>query len=128
MPVLVRQMREHDEEEEDIFDSSVNLEGSHLQQGFEDGFRDGVVAGKDEGREAAAIEKDGNAFTARAQRNVHQYHEQLLAYMLLSPLDERIQDLVDSTCGKFRAIMSMLSIHFDYEGYPKPNLAEDASF
>jgi hypothetical protein len=77
---------------------------------------------------AAAIEKDGNAFTARAQRNVHQYHEQLLAYMLLSPLDERIQDLVDSTCGKFRAIMSMLSIHFDYEGYPKPNLAEDASF
>jgi len=37
MPVLVRQMREHDEEEEDIFDSSVNLEGSHLQQGFEDG-------------------------------------------------------------------------------------------
>jgi hypothetical protein len=51
MPVLVRQMREHDEEEEDIFDSSVNLEGSHLQQGFEDGFRDGVVVGKDEGRE-----------------------------------------------------------------------------
>ncbi len=51
MPVLVRQMREHDEEEEYIFDSSVNLEGSHLQQGFEDGFRDGVVAGKDEGRE-----------------------------------------------------------------------------
>jgi hypothetical protein len=77
---------------------------------------------------AAAIEKDGNAFTARAQRNVHQYHEQLLAYMLLSLLDERIQDLVDSTCGKFRAIMSMLSIHFDYEGYPKPNLAEDALF
>jgi hypothetical protein len=77
---------------------------------------------------AAAIEKDGNAFTARAQRNVHQYHEQLLAYVLLSPLDERIQDLVDSICGKFRAIMSMLSIHLDYEGYPKPNLAEDASF
>ncbi|CAM6026193.1 unnamed protein product [Sphagnum balticum] len=88
MPVLVRQMREHDEDEEDIFDSSVNLEGSHLQQGFEDGFRDGVVAGKDEGRE----------------------------------------DPVDTICGKFRATMCMLSIHLDYEGYPKPNLAEDASF
>jgi hypothetical protein len=24
--------------------------------------------------------------------------------------------------------MSMLSIHLDYEGYPKPNLADDASF
>jgi hypothetical protein len=51
MPVLMRQMREHDEDEEDMFDSSVNLEGSHLQQGFEVGFRHGVVGGKDEGRE-----------------------------------------------------------------------------
>ncbi|CAM6048486.1 unnamed protein product [Sphagnum compactum] len=96
MPVLVRQMREHDEKEEDIFDSSVNLEGSHLQQGFEDGFRDRVVAAKDEGREVG--------------------------------LKTGIQDLVDTICGKCRAIKSMLSIHLDYEGYPKPNLAEDASF
>jgi hypothetical protein len=51
MPVLVRPMREYDEEDEDIFVSSVHLEGSHLQQGFEDAFRDGVVAGKNEVRE-----------------------------------------------------------------------------
>jgi hypothetical protein len=55
-------------------------------------------------------------------------HEQLLVYLVQNPQDERIQDLVDTICGKFRAIMSMLSIHLDYEGYPKPNLAEDASF
>jgi hypothetical protein len=41
----------------------------------------------------AAIEKDGNAFTGRAQRNVHQFHEQLLAYVLLNPQDARIQAL-----------------------------------
>jgi hypothetical protein len=44
--------------------------------------------------------------------------EQLLAYLLLNPQDERIQDFVDTICGKFRATMSMLSIHLDYEGYP----------
>ncbi len=152
MQVLVKQMRERDEEEEDIFDSVVNLEGSHLQQGFDDGFRDGVAAGKEEGREVglktgfelgeeigfyrgccdvwkAAIEKDANAFfSARAQRNVRQFDEQLISYPLLNPQDERLQDLVDTIRAKFRAIMSMLSIHLDYEGYPKRNLADDASF
>lgn len=139
------------EQEEDIFESSVNLEGSHLQQGFDDGFRDGVGIGKEEGREVglktgfelgeeigfyrgctdiwkATTEKEASAFSARAQRNIRLLDEQLQAYPLLNPQDERLQDLLESLRAKFRAIMSMLSVHLDYEGSPKPNLTEESIF
>ncbi|XP_024379076.1 uncharacterized protein [Physcomitrium patens] len=138
-------------EEEDIFDSTVHLEGSHFEQGFQDGFRDGVELGKVEGREVglktgfelgeeigffrgcvniwnAVLQKDPSAFSARAQRNIRVFDQQLNNYPLKDPQDERLQDSLDSLRSKFRLIMSLLSIQLDYQGLAKVDHTEDSLF
>lgn len=139
------------EQEEDIFESTVNLEGSHLQQGFDDGFRDGVELGKAEGREVglktafelgeeigffrgcvdiwiAVTRTDPSAFSPRAQRNIRVFDKQLQEYPLQNPQDERLQDSLDSLRSKFRLIMSLLSIQLDYKGLAKVDQAEESLF
>lgn len=151
MPGPDRQIREKEEEEEDIFESTVNLEGSHLQQGFDDGFRDGVGLGKVEGREVglktgfelgeeigffrgcvdiwnAVLQKEPSAFSPRAQRNIRVFDKQLQDYPLQNPQDERLQDSLDSLRSKFRLIMSLLSIQLDYKGLAKVDQAEESLF
>lgn len=139
------------QETEDIFESAVNLEGSHLQQGFDDGFRDGVELGKAEGREVglktgfelgeeigffrgcvdiwnAVVKADSTAFSPRAQRNIRVFDQQLQDYPLQNPQDERLQDSLDSLRSKFRLIMSLLSIQLDYKGLAKVDQAEESLF
>jgi hypothetical protein len=146
MPGLVRRARE----EGDIFESSVNLEESHYQLGFDEGFRDGVESVKVDGREVglkngfqvgeeigfytgcvdvwkAAVAVESSAFSSRAQRNIKQLEEKLLAYPLSDPEDERIQDLLEDIRVKFQAILSMLGIHLDYPGHPKSEDSVDES-
>jgi hypothetical protein len=150
MPGQVEQKRVQSEED-DIFESTVNLEHSHLQQGYEDGFQDGVSLGKVEGREVglktgfelgeeigffrgcadlwnAVLQKDSTAFSARAIRNIRQFDLQLKSYPLQNPHDESLQESLDLLRVKFRAIKSMLSVHLDYEGSPKLSQAEESEF
>ncbi|KAJ7567203.1 hypothetical protein O6H91_02G136700 [Diphasiastrum complanatum] len=137
--------------QDDIFDAVVDLETSLFQQGFDDGFISGVRLGKDEGREVGlksgfelgeeigfyrgcvtiwkiALERDSTLFSARAQRSIDHFDEQLRAYPLTSPEDERLQDLLASLRVRFKAIMAMLSIRLDYSGYPKASSAGEISF
>lgn len=150
MPGPVEQKRVQSEED-DIFESTVNLEQSHLQQGYEDGFQDGVSLGKVEGREVglktgfelgeeigffrgcadlwnAVLQKDSTAFSARAIRNIRQFDVHLKSYPLQNPHDESLQESLDLLRVKFRAIKSMLSVHLDYEGSPKLSQAEESEF
>lgn len=135
---------------EDIFDSTLNLEELQLQQGYEDGFRDGIEAGKVEGREVglklgfqqgeelgfyqgctdiwkAAISKCSDTFSARSQKSILLLQEQLKAYPLNDPTDERLQDMLEMIRARFRAILAMLSVHIQYEGYPGLRGEDDAS-
>lgn len=132
---------------EDIFESTLHLEDSQLQQGFEDGFQDGVEAGKIEGREVglklgfkqgeelgfykgcidiwkSVISKDLKALSARSQRSIQLLDEQVKAYPLSNHGDESLQNMLEMIRARFRAILAMLSIHIEYDGYPKDN-AED---
>jgi hypothetical protein len=148
MPGRERQITQ---KEEDIFESTVNLEGSHLQQGFDDGFQDGVELGKVEGREVglktgfelgeeigffrgcvdiwnAVLHKEPSVFSPRAQRNIRVFDKQLQDYPLQNPQDERLQDSLDSLRSKFRLIMSLLSIQLEYKGLAKVDQAEESLF
>lgn len=137
--------------EGDIFESSVNLEESHYQLGFDEGFKDGVESGKVDGREvglkngfqageeigfytgcvdvwkAAVAVDDVGAFSPRAQRSIKQFAEKLLAYPLAHPEDERLQDLLEDIRVKFQAILSMLAVHLEYPGHPKSRDSVDDS-
>ncbi|KAL3694369.1 hypothetical protein R1sor_008020 [Riccia sorocarpa] len=127
---------------EDIFESSLNLEGSHYQEGFDEGFADGIQAGREEGREvglktgfqvgeelgfytgcvdlwSATLDIDASVFSARARRSIKQLEELLSAYPLSDPEDERVTELLDKIRLKFQAILSMLSLQLDYPGHPK---------
>ncbi|CAM6099327.1 unnamed protein product [Calypogeia fissa] len=146
MPGLVRRAPQ----EGDIFESSVNLEESHYQLGFDEGYKDGVESGKVDGREVglkngfqvgeeigfytgcvdiwkAAVAIDSSAFSPRAQRSIKQFEEKLLAYPLSDPEDQRVQDLLEDIRVKFQAILSMLSIHLEYPGHPTSQDSVDGS-
>jgi hypothetical protein len=126
----------------DIFESSVNLEDQHIQQGYNEGFKDGLELGKAEGRDVglktgfeigeelgfyrgcidvwkAAFEVEPTIFSARVQKNLKQLEELADKYPLLDPENESVQDILESMRIKFRAICATLSVHLEYEGYPK---------
>eukprot|EP00250_Pteridium_aquilinum_P012496 c20761_g1_i2 orf=579-1016(+) len=128
------------EQADDIFDSTLNLESLQLHQGFEEGFQDGIEAGKVEGREVglkigfqqgeeigfyrgcvdiwkAAMAKCPDTFSPRSQKSILLFEEQLKAYPLNNPTDERLQDALEMIRARFRAILAMLSAHVTYEGY-----------
>lgn len=135
---------------EDIFESTLHLEDSQLQQGFEDGFRDGVETGKVEGREVglevgfkqgeelgfyrgcadiwkAVIAKDAKTFSVRSKKSIQLLEEQLKAYPLSNHNDESLQDMLGMIRARFRAILAMLSIHIQYDGYPKSHAEDESS-
>lgn len=129
-------------ESADIFESSVNIEDQHIQQGYNEGFKDGVELGKSEGRDVglktgfetgeelgfyrgciniwkAAIEVEPTLFSARVQKNLKQLEELADSYPLLDPENESVQDILGAMRTKFRVICATLSVHLEYEGYPK---------
>ena len=136
----------------DIFDSVVSLDDSHLHQGFDEGFRDGLASGRLEGREIGlrlgfqrgeeigfyqgctdiwkeAISRCPNAFSVRCQKNIGLFVDQLkvMSPMLEDHRDERLQDMMEMIRARFRAILSMLSVHIHYEGYPGGGISSSSS-
>ncbi|CDP04796.1 unnamed protein product [Coffea canephora] len=127
---------------EDIFDSSLNLEETHLKEGYNEGYADGLVSGEEEGRLVglktgfevgeelgfyrgcidvwnSAIRVDSNCFSSRVVRSIKQMEELLNKYPISNPEDESVSDVMDSLRLKFRAICATLNVKLEYNGYPK---------
>ncbi|XP_071918935.1 uncharacterized protein [Coffea arabica] len=127
---------------EDIFDSSLNLEETHLKEGYNEGYADGLVSGEEEGRQVglktgfevgeelgfyrgcidvwnSAIRVDSNCFSSRVVRSIKQMEELLNKYPISNPEDESVSDVMDSLRLKFRAICAILNVKLEYNGYPK---------
>nr|GMD10603.1 protein LTO1 homolog [Ipomoea batatas] len=137
--------------EEDIFDSSLNLEDTHYKQGYSDGYADGLASGVEEGRQVglktgfevgfelgfyrgcidvwiSAIRLDPTCFSPRVQKNIVQMDELLRKYPISDPENESVTDIMDSLRMKFRVICATLNVKLEYEGYPRASGSEDTGF
>ncbi|XP_031131478.1 protein LTO1 homolog [Ipomoea triloba] len=137
--------------EEDIFDSSLNLEDTHYKQGYSDGYADGLASGVEEGRQVglktgfevgfelgfyrgcidawiSAIRLDPTCFSPRVQKNIVQMDELLRKYPISDPENESVTDIMDSLRMKFRVICATLNVKLEYEGYPRASGFEDTGF
>ncbi|XP_031116266.1 protein LTO1 homolog [Ipomoea triloba] len=137
--------------EEDIFDSSLNLEDTHYKQGYSDGYADGQASGVEEGRQVglktgfevgfelgfyrgcidawnSAILLDPTCFSPRVQKNIAQMDELIRKYPIADPENESVTDIMDSLRMKFRAICATLNVKLEYEGYPRASGVENTGF
>lgn len=136
---------------DDLFDETLNLEQTHLREGFDDGYKDGLAAGKEEGIQVglktgfevgeelafyrgcvdvwiSAARVDPTRFSSRVQRSVRQMDELIRDYPVGDPEDERVQDIMDSLRTRFKAVCATLSVKLEYDGYPKNTDVEDIEF
>lgn len=135
----------------DIFDSSLNLEDAHFEEGYADGRSAGVAAGEEEGRQVglktgfetgeelgfyrgcagvwgSAIRVDPARFSARVQKSVRAMEALLGGYPMTEPEDERVQEMMGDLRLKFRAICASLGVKLEYRGYLKGVDNKDAEF
>ncbi|KAG6604815.1 Protein LTO1-like protein, partial [Cucurbita argyrosperma subsp. sororia] len=131
---------------DDIFDSSLNLEETHLKEGYAEGYKDGLVAGKEEAKQVglkvgfevgeeigffrgcvdvwkSVILIDPERFSSRVQKSVKQMEELVEQYPLQDPENEQVQELMEGLRLKFRTICATLGVKLEYSGHPK--LASD---
>ncbi|KAF9589697.1 hypothetical protein IFM89_027267 [Coptis chinensis] len=124
----------------DIFDSSLNLEDAHFEEGYKDGYKDGKISGKEEGKEVglkhgfevgeelgfykgcinvwnSAIQMDSSCFSSRVQKSIKQMEDLVKKYPMMEPEDESVQDVLDSLRLKFKAVSATLGVKLDYVGY-----------
>ncbi|KAL4183818.1 hypothetical protein AMTRI_Chr11g157020 [Amborella trichopoda] len=136
---------------DDIFDSSLSLEDDHLKEGYNEGFEDGKILGKQEGKDVglklgfetgeelgfywgcinvwnAATRINPDVFSSRVCKNMKQMEELLDKYPILEPEDEHIDEIMASLRLKFRIIASSLSVHIEYNGYPKSSEGNTIGF
>lgn len=132
----------------DIFESSLNLEASHVKEGYDEGYADGLISGKEEGKEVGlktgfesgeelgfyrgcvdvwspAVRVDPNFISVRTQKAIKQMDELLRKYPIPEPENESVSDLMDALRLKFRIICASLNVKLEYNGYPKQS---DAGF
>ncbi|KAL8040670.1 hypothetical protein ABFX02_10G112800 [Erythranthe guttata] len=115
---------------EDIFESSLKLEETHFKDGYDEGYADGLISGKEEGQQElgfyrgcvdvwnSAIRVDPNFMSARIQKIIKQMDELLHSYPILEPEKESGSDMIDALRLKFRAICASLNMKLEYSGYP----------
>ncbi|KAK9285473.1 hypothetical protein L1049_024667 [Liquidambar formosana] len=137
---------------EDIFDSSLNLEETHFNDGYTQGYNDGQISGKDEGRQVglklgfqvgeelgfykgcvdvwnSAIRVDPTRFSTRIQKSIKQMEDLIQKYPILEPENESVNEIMDSLRLKFRAICATLGVKLEYDGYPKSSVeVKDVGF
>ncbi|PON80568.1 Essential protein Yae1, N-terminal [Parasponia andersonii] len=127
---------------EDIFDSTLNLEETHLKEGFDDGYKDGLIAGKEEGKQVGlkvgfevgeelgfyrgcvdvwnlVIRVDATRFSSRVQKGIKQMEELIQKYPVMEPENESVQEIMDGLRLKFRAVCASIGVKLEYNGYPK---------
>ncbi|GJU62536.1 hypothetical protein Tco_1244371 [Tanacetum coccineum] len=95
---------------DDIFGASVNLEDTHLKDGFQEGYEAGFASGKDDGHEVGL--KTG------VQKKIKEMDELVSKYPIMEPENETVTDIMGSLRLKFRAICATLNLKLEYNGYP----------
>ncbi|KAL6143772.1 hypothetical protein ACLB2K_054467 [Fragaria x ananassa] len=138
---------------DDIFGESVNLEEIHIKQGFDDGHKDGLVAGKEEAEQVglkvgfevgeelgfykgcvdvwnSAIRVDPTRFSTRVQKGVRQMAELVERYPVMEPEDEKVQEIMEELRLKFKAVCASLGVKLEYNGHPRGSSsgAKDVAF
>ncbi|XP_058733145.1 uncharacterized protein LOC131604740 [Vicia villosa] len=126
---------------DDPFDSSVNLEETHLKEGYDEGYSNGLVEGKEEGKQVglkvgfevgeelgfysgcihiwtSAIQMDPTCFSSRAKTAITQMQDLIHKYPLMDPEDLQVQEIMDSLRLKFKLLCSSLRVKLHYNGYP----------
>uniref|UniRef100_A0A7N0UKR7 Essential protein Yae1 N-terminal domain-containing protein n=1 Tax=Kalanchoe fedtschenkoi TaxID=63787 RepID=A0A7N0UKR7_KALFE len=135
---------------EDMFDSSVNLEQFHIKEGYDLGYKDGLVSGKDEawqvglqhgfrvGEELgfykgcvdiwdSAIAIQPELFSPRVRKSIQTMENLIGRYPLMDPEDESAQDIMESLRLQFKRICVTLGVKLDYIGYPMSS-SQDVAF
>ncbi|KAF3443850.1 hypothetical protein FNV43_RR13540 [Rhamnella rubrinervis] len=130
---------------DDIFDSSLNLEDTHLKEGFDEGYKDGLVAGREEAKQVglksgfeageelgfyrgcvdvwkSAIGTDAATFSSRVQKGIKQMEELIEKYPLMKPESESLHEVMEGLRLKFRAVCATMGVKLEYNGYPKSSL------
>ncbi|WOG93382.1 hypothetical protein DCAR_0312666 [Daucus carota subsp. sativus] len=127
---------------QDIFDAALNLEDTHYKSGYDEGFSDGLLTGKDEARYVglksgfetgeelgfyrgcidvwnSAIKIDPLCFSTRVQKSIKQMDELVSKYPFNDPENELATDVVEGLRLKFKAVCATLNVKLEYDGYPK---------
>ncbi|XP_071688684.1 uncharacterized protein [Rutidosis leptorrhynchoides] len=136
---------------DDIFGASLNLEETHLNEGFQEGYNAGFSSGKEDGREVglktgfvtgeelgfyrgcvgvwkSAIRVDPTCFSTRVQKNIKEMDKLVSEYPILEPENESVTDIMGSLRLKFRAICATLNVKLEYSGYPKASDSNETQF
>ncbi|GMG98614.1 hypothetical protein Nepgr_000454 [Nepenthes gracilis] len=135
----------------DIFASSVSLERTHIEEGYADGYKDGLTLGKQDGYQVglkhgfqvgeelgfyrglvdvwtSAIRVDPSCFSTRVQKIIQQMSELLDEYPIMEPEDERVDEIMGTLRLKFRVVCATLGVKLEYNGYPKKSDAQEIDF
>ncbi|KAH6764958.1 hypothetical protein C2S52_013963 [Perilla frutescens var. hirtella] len=136
---------------EDLFESTLNLEESHLKEGYDEGYADGLISGKEEGQQvglksgfeageelgfyrgcvdvwSSAIRADPNFISPRVEKTIKQMDELLRNYPMLEPENESVSDMMDALRLKFKVICATLNLKLEHTGYPKPSDSGNIEF
>ncbi|XP_078437463.1 uncharacterized protein LOC144708047 [Wolffia australiana] len=123
----------------DIFASTLELEEEQKEEGFRQGFEDGLMAGREDaeilgsrhgfaaGEELgfysgcvevwkAAMALDPGLFTARSQRSFSKIAEMVHEYPLMEVEDESAQEKMEAIRLKFRAAAAGIGVRFEQIG------------
>lgn len=135
----------------ELFDSSLNLEDTHLKEGYAEGYRHGLTVGREEARQvgpklgfetgeelgfyrgcvdvwSSAIRLDPSRFSSRVQKSVRTIELLLEKYLVTDPENERVQEIMGDVRLKFRAICGSLGVKMEYKDYPKNADDKDVEF
>ncbi|KAK9225809.1 hypothetical protein WN943_010854 [Citrus x changshan-huyou] len=120
---------------EDIFDSSLNLEQTHLKEGYDEGYAHGLATGKEEAKDVglkhgfetgeelgfykgcvdvwnSAIRIAPTRFSARLRKGIKQMEELIEKYPVNDPENESVQEIMEALRLKFRIIRAALALLF----------------
>ncbi|KAI3710912.1 hypothetical protein L2E82_40708 [Cichorium intybus] len=136
---------------DDIFGDSLNLEDTHLNEGYKEGYDTGFASGKDDGREVglktgfitgeelgfyrgcidiwiSMIRVEPTCFSTRVQKKIKEMDELVSKYPILDPENENVTDIMGLLRLKFRAICATLNLKLEYKGYPKASDLNEIQF
>uniref|UniRef100_A0A0E0LY49 Essential protein Yae1 N-terminal domain-containing protein n=1 Tax=Oryza punctata TaxID=4537 RepID=A0A0E0LY49_ORYPU len=125
----------------DFLEPSVVLDETHYQTGFKNGYSEGLVSRKEEGRHVGlkngfrvgeelgfykgcldvwtpVVSIDQDAFSARVRKYIEQLAALLRSYPLSNPEDEQVQDIMEKIRLKFRVITTSLGAKLQYQNRP----------
>eukprot|EP00227_Mantoniella_beaufortii_P005755 CAMPEP_0197615314 /NCGR_PEP_ID=MMETSP1326-20131121/59967_1 /TAXON_ID=1155430 /ORGANISM="Genus nov. species nov., Strain RCC2288" /LENGTH=174 /DNA_ID=CAMNT_0043184195 /DNA_START=303 /DNA_END=829 /DNA_ORIENTATION=- len=116
---------------------ALHLEEKHLDEGWEDGLREGEKLGHLDGREVGfakgfevgqelgfyagchavwvkCVKEDPECFSERARKGIASFGAMLETFPISDPLNEEILETLNGVRGKFKTIVALLGMHHEY--------------